>query len=64
MRFPVITEMSIVSLDIIGMVIAALLLFLSTLELWFAPNNDSLFKDSEKKLMIIIIPMLLVSFAI
>lgn len=51
-------------MDIVfGVLIAVLLLFFSTLELWYAPDNSSLFKGFRTKLMIIL-PLFLLSFAI
>jgi hypothetical protein len=48
---------------VVGVLIAVLLLFFSSLELWYAPDNSSLFKDFRAKLMIIL-PLFLLSFAI
>ncbi|TYS71658.1 hypothetical protein FZC80_21715 [Rossellomorea aquimaris] len=47
----------------IGVFIAVLLLFFSSLELWYAPDNSSLFKNFRKKLMIIL-PLFLLSFVL
>ncbi|MDZ5607664.1 hypothetical protein U2I54_11290 [Bacillus pseudomycoides] len=46
-----------------GILLAVLLLFYSTLEIWLTPNNGSFFKGFKKKLLFML-PLITLSFAI